>query len=106
MKTEYKRNNPNPCLSTTFPFFPFFPFKRKGSMFFRAGGSEKRVRVGGCGYVCLVGNKRKKRKKRNEKRQTIDTQGLGVFRFLFRFSFRFPFGGVGLYGTGSVRAKA
>ena len=60
-------------------------------MFFRAGGSDKRVRAGGLGVCGLVGTKRKKRKKRNECEKVIDTQGFGVFRFLFRFSFRFPF---------------
>ena len=47
----------------------------------------------GCPGVCVwvVENKRKTRKKRNEVREVVDTQGFGVFRFLFRFPFRFPF---------------
>jgi hypothetical protein len=40
------------------------------------------------------GNKRKKRKKRNEKRQTIDTQAFALFRFYSVFPFSVPFGGV------------
>ncbi len=48
-----------------------------------------------CGWVwlCVIGQN--ETEKRNEKRQTIDTQRFGVFRFYSVFiPFSVPFGGV------------
>ncbi len=47
-------------------------------------------------WVCVIGrNETEKTEKRNEKRQTIDTQRFGVFRFYSVFiPFSVPFGGV------------
>ena len=76
-----------------FRLFRFFRLREKGLCFL--GGRVKGVGacglgVGMCGWV---GNKRKKRKKRNEKHKTIDTQRFGVFRFysVFHSVFRSVF---------------
>jgi hypothetical protein len=56
-------------------------FERKGSMFLRAGGLDKRVRAGGVGMCGLVGNKHKKHKKHNGTLITIERQRFAVLCF-------------------------
>jgi len=64
-------------------------FERKGSMFLRAGGSDKRVLAGWVDMCFLVGNKHKKHKKHNGTLQTIEGQRFAVLCLFYVLGYVF-----------------